>query len=90
MGLDKEIGSLKEGKRADLIIINPDSPTPVNEQSVLSFFFMTWQGRNVEHVFVDGVPVVKEGVLQTGDEEEIRETCNIEAKNLWRRNGIEV
>jgi len=90
MGLDKEIGSLKEGKKADLIIINPDSPTPVNEQSVLSFFFMTWQGRNVEHVFVDGVPVIKEGVLQTGDESEIRETCNIEAKNLWRRNGIEV
>jgi len=90
MGLEKDIGSLKEGKKADLIIINPDSPTPVNEKSVFSFFYMTWQGRNVEHVFVDGVQVIQEGKLTTGNEEEIRETCLKEAKNLWRRNGIQV
>ena len=29
MGMEKEIGSLKVGKKADMIIINPDSPSPV-------------------------------------------------------------
>lgn len=90
MGLLNEIGSLKEGKKADLIVIDPDSPTPVMPSSLISFLCSTWQGRQVEHVFVDGRPVVFGGRLTTGNEDEIKAECLKEAKNLWKRNGIEI
>jgi cytosine/adenosine deaminase-related metal-dependent hydrolase len=90
MGLGDEIGSLKIGKKADLIVIRPDSPTPTTPESVLSFFTMTFEGRQVEHVIVDGRVVVKSGHLTTGNEDEIHQACLQEAKLLWQRNGISV
>ncbi|RKX81352.1 MAG: hypothetical protein DRP57_11990 [Spirochaetes bacterium] len=90
LGMENSIGSLKEGKKADIIIIKPDSPTPVNASSVISYFTMTFQGRNVDTVIVDGRIVVDEGRLTTADEEEISRNCILEAKKLWRKNGIEV
>jgi hypothetical protein len=51
---------------------------------------MTFEGRQVEHVIVDGKIVVSNGALTTANEDEIRENCVNEAKKLWRKNGIEV
>jgi 5-methylthioadenosine/S-adenosylhomocysteine deaminase len=90
MGLGEEIGSLKVGKKADLLVIQPDSPTPTIPESLFSYFTMTFQGKQVEHVVVDGKVVVRNGRLTTGDEEEIRLACQGEAKVLWRKNGIDV
>lgn len=90
MGLGEEIGSLKVGKKADLILIDPDSPSPVNSSSLFSYFYMTFQGRQVRHVMVDGRWVVRDGHLTTGNEDEIHQTCLQEAKLLWQRNGISV
>lgn len=90
MGMEKEIGSLKVGKKADMIIIDPDSPTPIAPCSVMSYFDMTFQGRQVETVIVDGKIVVKDGHSTMIDEDETRKECQEEAKILWRKTGVKI
>ena len=89
LGLGERIGSLAAGKRADLLILRPDSPTPITPASVLSWFTMGFRGWDVESVLVDGRLVVEEGVMTTINEEEARLACQEEARRLWRKNGIE-
>ena len=90
LGLEDKIGSLACGKKADIIIINPDTPTPVIPSSVISYFTMTFQGKDVESVLVDGEIVVEKGEMATVNEEKVSEACKEQAKILWRKNGIEV
>jgi cytosine/adenosine deaminase-related metal-dependent hydrolase len=89
LGLGERIGSLAAGKRADILILKPDSPTPLTPASVLSWFTMGFRGWDVESVLVDGRLVVEEGVMTTVNEEEVRRACQEEARRLWRKNGIE-
>jgi hypothetical protein len=51
---------------------------------------MTFTGREVESVMVDGELVVEKGRMTGVDEEEVRRSCVEEARRLWRRNGISV
>jgi 5-methylthioadenosine/S-adenosylhomocysteine deaminase len=68
--LDKIIGSIEEGKKADLIILSPGtSLTPLND--VISQLVVSENGRSVETVFVDGKPVLLEGRVQTVQEEDL-------------------
>jgi 5-methylthioadenosine/S-adenosylhomocysteine deaminase len=90
LGMADRIGSLAAGKRADILIVNPDCPVPVEPASVLSFFTFTFQGRNVETVIVDGKIVVNNGRMTTVDETEVKKACVQEARVLWRKNGINV
>jgi cytosine/adenosine deaminase-related metal-dependent hydrolase len=51
---------------------------------------MTFRGRDVQTVLVDGRVVVEQGRMTTVDEEEVRQKCRQEAEKLWRKNGIGV
>jgi cytosine/adenosine deaminase-related metal-dependent hydrolase len=88
--LGDRIGSLAEGKCADILIVKPDCPVPVLPSSVLSWYTMSFQGRNVETVIVDGKVVVRDGRMTTVNEEEAAAACVEEARKLWRKNGIAV
>jgi 5-methylthioadenosine/S-adenosylhomocysteine deaminase len=90
LGLQEHIGSLAEGKRADILVIRPDAPVPITPSSVISYFTMTFRGRDVETVLIDGKVVVDQGRMTTIDEEEVARQCREEAKKLWRKNGIDV
>jgi cytosine/adenosine deaminase-related metal-dependent hydrolase len=90
MGLDSEIGSLEKGKKADVIVIKPDSPSPVTRESLIGYYTMTFEGDQVEHVIVDGKLVIERKRLKTADEDEVKRDCLEQAKALWRRNGIKV
>jgi 5-methylthioadenosine/S-adenosylhomocysteine deaminase len=90
LGLEDRIGSLAPGKCADILIVRPDSPVPVVPGSVMSWFTMTFQGRDVETVIVDGKIVVKDRQMTTVNEDDVRAACVEQARLLWRRNGISV
>ena len=90
LGMEHQIGSLTAGKKADIIILDPDSPTPVTPESVFSYFTMTFTGRDVETVIVDGEVVVKDRAMTTVDETEVTNRCVEQGRALWRRNGIDV
>jgi 5-methylthioadenosine/S-adenosylhomocysteine deaminase len=90
LGMGAKIGSLAPGKRADILIVKPDSPTPLIPASAMSFFTMTFQGKDVESVMVDGEIVVRNRKMTTVNEEEVATACLEEARVLWRKNGVEV
>ena len=90
LGKEDEIGSLTVGKKADILILDPDSPTPVAPCSALSYFDMTFEGRHVQTVIVDGKIVVENGRSTMLDEDEIRRECQKEAKIMWRKTGVDI
>ena len=60
LGMEKEIGSLEAGKRADLISIRLDRPNAVPLYNVYSQMVFTLKGEDVEDVMVNGKLLVKE------------------------------
>ena len=89
LGLEQEIGSLEPGKRADILLLKPDSPVPVTPASVIPHFTMTFRGCDVDTVLVDGEIVVKDGASTRVDEAMVEKACAEQAAALWKRNGID-
>ena len=89
MGLDAKIGSIEEGKCADLVVLDLDGPHAQPEDAdLVSRIVYSAQASDVRHVIVDGRVVVKDGVLKTADTEEIRRGANTEARRLRRATKI--
>jgi 5-methylthioadenosine/S-adenosylhomocysteine deaminase len=60
LGMEKEIGSLESGKRADLISIRLDRPNAVPMYNVYSQMVYALKGSDVEDVMVNGKLLVKD------------------------------
>jgi 5-methylthioadenosine/S-adenosylhomocysteine deaminase len=60
LGLEKEIGSLETGKRADLISVDLDAPNAVPLYDVYSQLVYALKGSNVRDVVVNGRDVVRD------------------------------
>ncbi|MDE3198435.1 MAG: amidohydrolase family protein [Acidobacteriota bacterium] len=71
LGMEKEIGSLETGKRADLISIDLDAPNAVPLYDVYSQLVYALKGSNVRDVVVDGRTVVRDGRCLTLDREAV-------------------
>jgi 5-methylthioadenosine/S-adenosylhomocysteine deaminase len=85
-GMEKEIGSIETGKRADIVIIRPSIlPTPLSASSAIGHLINTVDGDDVEHVLVDGKLVVKNKRLMTFDEDKAQEVSRGAASRLWAR-----
>ncbi len=89
LGMESKIGKLAPDAYADILVINPDSPSPIIPASLLSYFTMTFRGCDVESVYVDGNLVVEKRKMTTVDEEEVRKSCVEQARQLWKNNGID-
>lgn len=75
LGLEKEIGTIEEGKSADVIILNINEPTikPVN--NLLSEIVYNVKGNNVETTIIDGKVLMKDRKLAGINEEKIYKMC---------------
>lgn len=85
LGLDKEIGSVEKGKKADLILIDTNKPhlTPLgNPVSALAY---SAQASDVDTVIVDGKILMENRVLKTVDIEKIMLKMNETVNNLLSR-----
>lgn len=60
LGLDKEIGSLETGKRADIITISLDEPRATPMYNVYSQLVYALKGSDVRDVMVNGRMIVKD------------------------------
>ena len=67
LGMEKEIGSLETGKRADLITVRLDRPHAVPLYNVYSQIVYALKGSDVEDVSVNGKPIVRDGRSLTLD-----------------------
>jgi 5-methylthioadenosine/S-adenosylhomocysteine deaminase len=66
-GLEKEIGSLEAGKRADMITLRLDRPHAVPLYNVYSQIVYALKGSDVQDVTVNGKMIVREGRSLTLD-----------------------
>lgn len=82
LGIDDEVGSLQEGKSADLVVLSlDDDPGCGPAGDVESRIVYTAQKHNVRHVFASGRQLVDEGRLVDVDVSRLME----QGRNAWDR-----
>jgi 5-methylthioadenosine/S-adenosylhomocysteine deaminase len=85
-GLEKQLGSIERGKKADLIVIKPDLlPTPLNPDSVVGHLINTINGHDVSTAIADGKIVMRDRTVTTVDEIDAQKKGQDAAAELWRR-----
>lgn len=71
LGMDKEIGSLEIGKRADIVSINLDKPHLVPLFSPYSHLVYATNSGDVENVVINGKVIMENKEILTIDEKEV-------------------
>jgi 5-methylthioadenosine/S-adenosylhomocysteine deaminase len=71
LGMEKEIGSLETGKRADMIVVRLDRPNAVPMYDPISQMVYALKAEDVRDVMVNGKPVVSDGRILTLNEAQI-------------------
>jgi 5-methylthioadenosine/S-adenosylhomocysteine deaminase len=69
--LEKQIGSLETGKKADIILISVDEPNAVPMFDIYAQLAYALKGSDVETVVIGGRVVMRDKKLLTLDEPEI-------------------
>lgn len=91
VGLEREIGSLEVGKKADLFVFNPDlSLKAVPMHDPVSTLVYSSSSQNVEMVMVGGAIVLDQGKPVLVSEAQAVAATRRVAENLRRRAGIAV
>ena len=80
--MEKEIGSLEGGKKADLIIIGLDTPNAVPMYDIDSQLAYALKGSNVETVVIGGRVVMRDRKLLTLNEPQILAKAREYGKNI--------
>jgi 5-methylthioadenosine/S-adenosylhomocysteine deaminase len=92
LGLDKEIGTLEAGKKADLITINIRKAHmfPMHSQydDIISNIVYYANSSDVDNVIVDGKLIVSNHNFLAYDESSAIEKAQATAEDLWDRSGI--
>jgi 5-methylthioadenosine/S-adenosylhomocysteine deaminase len=88
MGLGKDVGSLEIGKKADLVVINPNSPNATPSHRPIPTIVYTATQENVESVIVDGKLVMKERKILTIGEDEVIANAKRTVASLRSRASI--
>lgn len=71
LGLDQEIGSIEEGKKADLIMIDLHKPHLYPQADLIANLVYSAQGSDVKHLMVNGRLLLENYQFLMYDEEEI-------------------
>jgi 5-methylthioadenosine/S-adenosylhomocysteine deaminase len=85
LGLDRLIGSLEVGKRADVILLDLDEDNLVPLYNPLSHLAYAARSADVRTVVVDGHIVLEDGKLLTIDEAEVRRQGRALASDIATR-----
>jgi 5-methylthioadenosine/S-adenosylhomocysteine deaminase len=85
MGLEKDIGSLEVGKKADLVVLDFRRPHLTPCLNPIGNLVHTAQGRDVELVIIDGQIVVEKGRPTLVNAEEICHRASKAASELWEK-----
>jgi 5-methylthioadenosine/S-adenosylhomocysteine deaminase len=87
LGLEKEIGSLEVGKKADIVILDLMKPgmVPYARQNLVSNLVYSATGNCVDTVIVDGNLVMEAGELKTIDERKVLSQAQEEFKKVLKK-----
>ncbi len=86
--MEKEIGSIEAGKKADLIVISLDEPNAVPMYDVYAQIAYSLKGSDVETVVIGGRVVMRERKLLTIDEPAVLEKAREYGKSVAASLGM--
>ncbi|ELZ43074.1 cytosine deaminase-like metal-dependent hydrolase [Halorubrum californiense DSM 19288] len=89
LGLDDHVGSLEPGKRADLLVIDVDTPRLQPFSNLPSVLTNSVTAGDIETVVVDGEVLMVEHSVKSMDVEAVRAAARRERKRLQARTGWE-
>ena len=87
--MEKEIGSLEPGKKADLVLISLDEPNGVPMYDVYAQIAYSLKGSDVETVVIGGRVVMREHKLLTIDEPRVLEKAREYGASVRKSLGME-
>jgi 5-methylthioadenosine/S-adenosylhomocysteine deaminase len=85
LGMEKQLGTLEAGKKADLFIINAMRPHLVPTLRIASAFVHNGQPSDVTDVMVDGRWLMRDGKVLTIDEVKVIQQAERIGHAVWRR-----
>ena len=85
LGLERKIGSLEVGKRADIILVDLKKPNLTPLHDLCASLVYSARGCDVDSVIVDGEVVMENREVKTLDEEEVMEKAKDAAFSLLER-----
>jgi cytosine/adenosine deaminase-related metal-dependent hydrolase len=90
LNMEKEIGSLEAGKKADIAIFDMHRPDWVPLYNELQNFVYSAQGNSCESVIIDGNFVMEKGKVLTIDEDEVVDRVQFQAKKMLKKTKIPI
>jgi len=84
--MKNQIGSIEEGKKADVVLLKDRSAVPIFEANAENYIVSTCERSDVDTVIIDGKITLEKGEFTMLDEKEVYEKCRVEAVDLWKRN----
>ena len=87
--MEKEIGSLETGKKADLVLIGLDEPNAVPMYDIYAQISYSLKGSDVETVVIGGKVVMRNRKLLTIDESRVLEKAREYGKSVKSSLGME-
>jgi 5-methylthioadenosine/S-adenosylhomocysteine deaminase len=88
LGMEKEIGSIEIGKRADIVTIDRSHPSVVTVDDPYSALVYSCNGRDVRNVVINGKIIVKEREHQLLDAAKVKRVAIEEKQKLLQRAKI--
>ncbi|MDQ2936780.1 MAG: amidohydrolase family protein, partial [Acidobacteriota bacterium] len=88
LGLEKEIGSLETGKRADVAVVDLNSLHAIPSTNLVSALVYSAQAADVRSVVIDGQILMEDGELLTIDQRAVYAEAARESTQLIKRAGI--
>jgi 5-methylthioadenosine/S-adenosylhomocysteine deaminase len=88
LGLEKEIGSLEAGKRADVIVVSLDQLHSTPQRDTVSALVYSAVASDVRATIIDGQVLMRDGELLSMNEASVIEEANREASALAQRAGV--
>ena len=85
LGMDKDIGTLEPGKKADVILLDVSTPwcQPIYAPNLITNIVWNANGSDVSDVFVDGEQLVKDKEFIKADRRAIQKETQRRAERIW-------
>jgi cytosine/adenosine deaminase-related metal-dependent hydrolase len=90
LGLERQIGSIEIGKKADLILVDIRKPHLTPTFDPVSSIVYAGEGSDVDTTIIDGEIIMKNRVVTTLDEEKVVRIANERAVRLLERAGLNI
>jgi 5-methylthioadenosine/S-adenosylhomocysteine deaminase len=85
--MEKEIGSIEPGKRADLVLVNRDSLNQIPLYNIYSDLVYATKASDVETVIINGKIVMRDRRLLTLNEAAIKEGARVFREKVIKSLG---